>query len=237
MKWYYDLHVSDEETRQQREAKWHVRPYSEWETVNSGNKTLFSLTEREKWTPKVVQNLCHVNLPLFPPYFSPRKFLPIRCWYFKRLLLNLVIFLEVVFFIPWGPCLSFSWGVLSRWRWGVRQHAWSLSVRWEKLDPSPLVAGVHPMTKLWQQKCLWTLPMSLGENSPYWESMLEEENRGARINTGNTPWNKSGEWREHPSPVVRPRSRVCWDLTVHTISREARGGLGTRDGTAIGWWP
>ena len=159
---------------QQREAKWHVRPYSEWETVNSGNKTLFSLTEREKWTPRWYRiSVTWISL-LFPPYFSPRKFLPIRCWYFKRLLLNLVIFpLKLSSFIPWGPCLSLSWGVLSGWRWGVWQHAWSLSIRWEKHRP-PGCEPVVSTPKLWQRKCLWTLPMSLGENSPYWESMLEE---------------------------------------------------------------
>ena len=88
---------------QQREAKRHGRPYSEWEMVNSGNKTSLSLTDREKWTPK----WCRISVTwislLSPPYFSPRKFLPIGCWYFKRLLLNLVIFpLEVVFFYSSG---------------------------------------------------------------------------------------------------------------------------------------
>ena len=88
---------------QQREAKQHGRPYSEWEMVNSGHKTSLSLSDREKWTPK----WCRISVTwislLSPPYFSPRKFLPIRCWYFKRLLLNLVIFpLEVVFFYSLG---------------------------------------------------------------------------------------------------------------------------------------
>ena len=168
----------------QREAKWHVRPYSEWETVNSGNKTLFSLTEREKWTPKWYRISATWISLLPPPYFSPRKFLPVRCWHFKRILLNLVISPpEVVFFYSSG---SISPTQLEGAVPAMVGCSAAVSTGWEQRR----LPGCEPVVltiKLWQQKVpLDTAKVPWGKSPMLRITVLEERKQSS--------WNKC---REH----------------------------------------